>query len=286
MALHLLPTDLLRTHARQRLESLELWLRRLIHDEFTATYGQDYVNTATVSGQAVFNTAIRKHVASRIAVASKPSLRPVDTLLLDHIATIICKEDVYRLHFSRPLRHGFPQGQQHFRIMLQRLVPIRNALAHANPISTHDAERSLCYSSDIIESLLQHYSDVGMSKDFDAPTFTRYNDSFGNVEVPVSADVQLNFTSRQSLRCGDSLRIEVEVDAHYSPETYEITWLVTGVREPETGKGHSFALTLGPRHVNENFCIFVTLVAGGREWHRHGNHDARLVLVYRVLPPI
>ena len=124
-----------------------------------------------------------------------------------------------------------------------------------------------------------------MSQDFDAPLFTRYVDSLGNVEIPSKAEVQLNFTKKQSLRCGDALRIELEVDAHYAPDTYDISWLVTGVPQPETGNGHSFALTLLPQHVNEYFCIFVTLIARNRGWHRHGQYDARLVLVYRVLPP-
>jgi hypothetical protein len=285
MALHLLSSEQLRTHTRQRLESLELWLRRLIHDEFVASYGSNYVEAAAISGQAIFNADTRKHVASRIATASAPIARPVDTLLLDHLATILCKEDVYRTHFKRPLSHSFPQGQQYLRLMLQRLVPIRNALSHANPISTHEAERALCYSSDVIASLVKHYAAIGMSQDFDAPLFTRYVDSLGNAEVPSKAEVQLNFTMKQALRCGDSLRIELEVDTHYAPDTYDISWLVTGVSQPESGTGHSFALTLLPKHVNEYFCIFATLIARNREWHRNGQYDARLVLVYRVLPP-
>lgn len=285
MGLHLLTTEQLRTAARQRLESLELWLRRLVHEECQAAYGPDYVANATLSSNAVFNAQIRKYVADRMK--SLPvGIRPVDAMLLDHLATVLCKDDAYQRHFSKAFAKGFPAGKEHLRLMLQRLVVIRNALSHANAISDHDAERALCYSSDIIASLVQYYGDIGMSRDYDAPVFTRYSDSLGNVEIPGGTDKQLNFTAKQSLRCGESLRIEVEVDAHYGPDTYDIAWLVTGVPNGESGVGNVFAVALTPKHVNEHFCIFVTLVSRGREWHRHGTHDARLVLVYRVLPPV
>lgn len=125
MALHLVSSEHLRTHTRQRLESLELWLRRLIHDEFVASYGADYVNTASINGEAIFNTNTQKYVALRIATSCAAIARPVDTLSLDHLSTIIYKEAVYHTHFSRALSHGFPHGQHCLRLILQRLVPIR-----------------------------------------------------------------------------------------------------------------------------------------------------------------
>lgn len=286
MALHLLSSEELRTFCRQRLESCELWLRRIVHDELSKDFGENYIETAKINDQAIFNTAIRKHVESRIASATVTPAHPINTLLLDHLTDIICKQDVYKQYFAVPMHYNFPLGNEQVRLVLKRLIPIRNALSHANPITLHDAERVLCYCNDIITSLVEHYAVLGMSQDFDAPSFTRYSDSLGQVEVLSRPDVQLNFRGGTSLRCGDSIRIEVEVDSHYPPDTYTIQWLVLDVQNGETGEGTNFALTLLPKHVSENFCIYVTLMSKNREWHRYSNYDARLIIFYRVLPPL
>jgi hypothetical protein len=124
-----------------------------------------------------------------------------------------------------------------------------------------------------------------MNQAFNAPLFTRFSDSIGHVEHPRESNQQLNFTARTALRCGQSLRFEVEVDSHYSPDGYTIKWQVANIPNGESAIGSSFELTLLPKHVNQSFAMFVT-VTSKRDWHRHGNHDAQLVLVYTVLPPV
>jgi hypothetical protein len=124
-----------------------------------------------------------------------------------------------------------------------------------------------------------------MTKEFDAPSFTRFADSAGHVEYPTSTNVQLNFTKRTPLQAGQTVRFEVEVDAHFSPDDYRVKWQVANIPGAETGEGTAFPLTLTPKHVSTDFVIFVS-VSANRDWHRHGDCDARLVLVYRVLPPV
>lgn len=284
MALHLIPSEELRVACRQRLEACELWLRRLVHDQLRAQFGDDYIRTANASGQALFKTEIRKHVASRLNASPGRYARPIDTLQLDHLATVICKQDSYRAFFRQAFQYEFPTGNDHLRLVISRLVPIRNALSHANPLSLADAERVLCYCSDIISSLTQHYSAIGMSQDFNAPSFTRFSDSIGHVEHPAETIAQLNFTKQTALRSGQQVRFEVEVDSHYSPDDYTVKWQVVNIRNGESSYGTAFQLTLLPKHVNQNFCIFVT-VKSNKDWHRHGEYDAQFVLVYKVLPP-
>lgn len=285
MALHLVPSEELRVACRQRLEACELWLRRLVHDQFRSDFGDNYLHTANVAGHAVFKADIRKHVAARLAANPARYRRPIDTLQLDHLATVICKPDAYEKFFRPAFHYEFPNGNEHLRVVINRLVPIRNALSHANPLSINDAERALCYSSDIISSLTKHYEDIGMNQEFNAPLFTRFSDSLGNVEHPKTSGEQLNFTEGSPLRCGQSVRLEVEVDSHYSPDDYVVKWQVANISHGESATGTSFELTLLPRHVNQSFAMFVS-VTSTRDWHRHGNHDAQLVLVYTVLPPV
>lgn len=285
MGLDLLPSEVLRTSCRQRLEACELWLRRLVHDALVKDFGDDYINTATLSGNSLFRADIRTHVASRLATQSSKSCRPIDTLLLDHLSAVICKEDAFRNYFAAAMRYGFPTGREHLRLVLRRLVPVRNALSHANPISLHDAERVLCYCSDIITSLTEHYESLGMSREFDAPSFTRYSDSLGRIRHPRETDEQLNFVGDRAFRAGDSIRLEVEVDAHYPPSDYVVKWQVCNLNNAEHCEGTCFTLTLLPRHVSTSFVVMASVVSN-KEWHRHGSHDARLVLVYTVLPPV
>lgn len=285
MALHLVPSEELRVACRQRLETCELWLRRLVHDRLRQEFGDGYIQTAHIAGHAIFKTEIRKHVATRLAADPSRYKRHIDTLQLDHLATVICKPEVYKSFFRQAFQFEFPTGNDHLRLVIGRLVPIRNALSHANPLSIADAERVLCYCSDIISSLTQHYAAIGMNQEFNAPLFTRFSDSLGHVEHPRESNEQLNFTTRTSLRCGQSVRFEVEVDSHYSPDEYTVKWQVANIPNGESSTGPSFELTLLPKHVNQNFAMFVS-VTSKRDWHRHGNNDAQLVLVYTVLPPV
>ncbi len=285
MALHQIPSEDLRVSCRQRLEACELWLRRLVHDKFIAEFGNDYIQNATVSGQAIFNTAIRKHVASRLSASPGHYARPIDTLQLDHLAKVICKHDSYKEFFRDAFQYEFPAGNDHLRLTIGRLLPIRNALAHANPLSLTDAERVLCYCSDIISSLSQHYAAIGMSEEFNAPSFTRFFDSTGNVKHLTETIGQLNFTKGTALRCGQQVRFEMEVDSHYPPDDYTVKWQVVNILHGESGHGTSFQLTLLPKHVNKSFCIFVS-VKSKKDWHRHGDYDAKFNLVYKVLPPL
>lgn len=285
MALHLLSSDEVRRACRQRIEACELWLRRLVHEQLLPDFGSDYIQVAQLNGQLIFRSEIRKHVFTRVSAHPDRYTRAIDALQLDHLASVICKADVYKKYFVHAMKYEFPLGSEHLRLVLERLVPIRNALSHANPISLHDAERVLCYCDDIVSSLNQHYEALGMATDFNAPSFVRFTDSQGHTEYPTSTDIQLNFTEEAPLRAGQSIRFEVEVDPHYLPTEYLVKWQVVDIAHGEAAEGVAFHLTLLPKHVSKNFAIFVTIISN-KEWHRHGRHDARLVLVYQVLPPI
>ena len=192
MLLHQIPTEELRAACRQRLESCELWLRRIIHDRLSADLGDTYVQDGQFHGQHLFRGEIRRHAAERRAAQ-------------------------------------------------------------------------------------------GMANEFNAPMFTRFSDCYGHVELLQSSRSHLDYTTAQPLHSGDSLRLDVETDAHFPPTEYTISWVVGNISDGERAQGPSFSLTLLPRHVGESFTVQATLVSN-KNWHRHSNCDAYLTVSYCVLP--
>ena len=285
MALDLLRPEDLHSSCRKRIESCELWLRRLIHDQFQATFGGDYINTSEVDGAPIFSKATKERVQSFLFANPDHYSRPIDTLLFDDLGTVIGKTEVYKKFFKAALDNEFPLGAPHVRQVVKALVPLRNALSHANAanLSLHDAERVLCYCSDLIASIKTHYSKMSMSDKFPAPMFTRFSDSLGNVRH--ISDPNIQYSIPDSLYLGDEIRFEVEVDSSFPLEGYDIVWQVCNVdpRKAENGMGPVFNLKIDNHHVGQLFALQV-VVTSKKAWHRLQNIDARVVASYVVLP--
>jgi hypothetical protein len=286
MALHTLNLNDIHVSCRQRIESCELWLRRIIHDKFMENFGNDYINDAKLGGQAIFSRETRDRAKSFQQKNPGQYSRPIDTLLLDDLGAVLAKADVYNEFFKSAFHTEFPMGANHIRQVITILVPIRNALSHANAatISHHDAERVLCYCSDIIASLKTYYSKMSSLDKFPAPVFTRYSDSLGTVWHP-NPPSDHRVIEEPHLYAGDEIRFEVEVDSSFDPSEYEITWMVTGIHPGEKGHGTAFNLKLAPKHVGQQFGLQVSLKTK-KEWHRLQNVDAYLTMNYVVLPPL
>lgn len=280
MPLSRIPIDELRSLCRHRLELLELWLRRLIHDKLSTALGLEYFNQQ-VNGNYIFRSEIRRYAETRMQQDPRRYARPLDALLLDHQVDILCKEDLFVGYFAEPLRKAFPEGRNEARTFLERLVAIRNPLSHANPISSHQALRVFCYVDDIIDSIQEHYIAMGAGDEFNAPSFVTFRDSAGN-SVPINKTrlhVELTDTK---FRVGDRIRLEVDTDDIGGESV--VRWVVNNIPAGESSTGNSFTLELTPRHVNESFTVSASLTSP-KDWHRHGNFDAHLVISYKVLPP-
>lgn len=140
----------IRTVCKEKLESLEYWLRRIIDETLSANYG-DYIDFQDEHGNKLINSNITKSLLSRKEIEPHRYPRIVDAILLEDSISIICNPSLFKKHFSAILLKAFPDGQAEARTFMNRLIPIRNALAHANPISLRQAEQSVCYSNDIID---------------------------------------------------------------------------------------------------------------------------------------
>lgn len=289
MVLHLVPSEDLRVACRQRIEACELWLRRLAHEQLTHAFSASYLEATLASGQPLFPADVRKNVEGRRVAEPARYPRPVDALVLGELAKLVCKPDVYKPLFACAFKSEFA-SVEHLRLVLLRLTDVRNALAHAGPLAVTHAERVLAYCTDISSALSAYYASSGMKDEFDAPSFVRFSDSLGHVAHPAETQVQLNYADAEGdqirLRCGDEVRLEVEVDPRFAAEDYDVRWDIVSNGGVDVRSGSAIAMTLTSAHVGKSAFVVFASVTSTKAWHRHGKFDAQLVLVYSVLPPL
>jgi len=282
----------LRNVCKEKIETLEHWLRRLIHDEFTGSYGADYFSYQNSNGDALIKNSLVRQVKHRRSSEPTRYPRDIDAILLDDAIYLICKKELYTQHFKKSLEDAFPDGFAEARTFLKRLNIPRNNLAHANAISIRQAEQIICYSHDVIESLKKYYQRIGMQNTYNVPTIIKLTDSFGRVfhrENFMDASrsnsaciLSLIDQSDAFLRPGDILTLEVEVDASFSTDQFVITWSGGGIANQT---GEKVAIHIENKHVSENFQINCTITSN-KDWHRFNTHDDRLIVMFKVLPPI
>ncbi len=185
--------------------------------------------------------------------------------------------------FKEALDFSYPQGKDEVRTFLERLIPIRNALSHSNPISVRQAEQAICYSNDFIDSLKFYYKERGMEKVWNVPNIIRAVDSFGNVfENP---DDVLSFKIPQSLHCGDTYSVSIEIDSSFPPRDYDIVWK-NGITDVKSFSNvMKFVIKFTEKDIEDLHGIRCDVISH-KNWHRHGYYDSKLFLLIEVLPPI
>jgi hypothetical protein len=278
----------IRSICRERIESLEHWLRRLIDEVLTAAYG-NYFSRENANGSRIINKKLCDKIRGRKEKEPSRYPRDIDAVLLDDAVDIVCNQQLFSRHFQRPFAAAFPEGRDEARTFLSRVAGPRNNLAHANAISLRQAEQIVCYTNDIIESLKAYYKENGMETDYNVPLILRIIDSFGKVftrsqcYASPEGSILMNCHDQQGdLYPGDTLSVEVEVDPAYT-EVYELRWSVAA--EPITETGPKVAVHISNRHVGLLFAI-TCIVVTKRDWHRMpGGKDDMMTLVYKVLPP-
>jgi hypothetical protein len=279
----------LRDACRARLEMLELWLRRLIHEKFELVYSADILNAKNASGDFVVKKQIRKSIEKGLRDRPGRYKRPVDAALLDDLINIICKSDTYKKCFATALAAVFPQGAEEARSFLQRLLTPRNQLSHANPISIRQAEQVICYSNDVVYALREFYAMSGTAEEYNAPRILRMWDSFGHSEY---AQAMLAFhkfdysdTPASYLRPGDTLTIEIEVDPSFWDEGFIVKWVILAPVVQEGDRLVKFVLPIENQHVARELPIDIKIISH-QDWHRDQMFDDFWRVVYRVLPPM
>jgi hypothetical protein len=245
----------------------------------------------------IYETASKKSIVETLEERLKKEphryARKIDAVLLSDAIDIICNPNLFGPYFREPLKLAYPDGREEARTFMFRLLDPRNRLAHANSISVRQAEQVACYSNDIIESLKSHYSEQGMSQEYNVPLILKVVDSFGNVfhrnQLPIAPTggvmKDMRTETNNFLRPGDTLTVKVEIDPAFSPDGYTISWYSGLGPSDNIPRGVKAIIHITPKHVGETFAI-TCQIATNKEWHRLGNGiDDSLFLFYKVLPP-
>ncbi len=279
----------IRNLCKEKLESLEHWLRRLIDETLTAKYG-DYFSYVDAKGSRLIKNDIVQSLEERRRREPDRYKRRIDAVLLDDTVAIICNPQIYP-HFKPAFDNAFPDGASEARTFLKRLTNPRNNLAHANPISLRQAEQIICYSNDIIDSIKIYYTATGMQEDYNVPLILKVTDSFGNVfhrnelfYSPFGYLVKSYKEERQYfLRPGDVLTVEVEVDPSFDPSEYTVNWTIA--TSQVIADSPKLVLVITEEHVGEQLDVECE-VKSRKSWHRLGvRGDDLLDLYCKVLPP-
>jgi hypothetical protein len=271
-------TDETRILVRHQLETLERWLRRLVDDALRAHYGGAFLALP-------IKQDIKNQVADRRAREPQRYPRDVDALLFDDLVTITCHPQVYP-HFRNAFQDAFPDGPAEARTFLDRIIEARNPLAHANDITSHQALRVMCYSADVIESLKAYYARNNLAQTYNAPSFLRIWDDRGNSAEPKTTTEAYYDEFRQiALHPGDTLKLEVQADESFPDDSYRIDWAVQ-MANGERGSGRVFPITIANHHVTQDGLPIEVRIISNLEWHRHGAYDAKIFILYSVLPPV
>ena len=274
-----LPTDDMRNIVRQKIETLERWLRRLIDDAVKVHHG------GALSNLPINQDCVRAASRRRQAEPTRYP-REVDALLFEDLITITCHPQLYPHHFRDPLGLAFPDGHPEARTFLSRIVEARNPLSHSNDITGHQALRALCYSTDVIESLKDYYARNNMQQDYNAPSLVQIWDDRGNSAQLNDTNTQLLEFRNTQLRPGDILELEVQPDESFPDDSYHINWIVCNIAAGERGNGRRFSLPITHRHVSQSGLTIRAEITSTRDWHRYANHDGMVHVRYQVLPPV
>lgn len=276
----------LRAYCKANIETLEIWARRLIHEQMVAEYGNNYVNKK-INDEFIVKKDVRKHIESMLEKDPNRFKRPVDTLFIDQIIYFLCNPKWYHKLFKTALDYAYPQGRDEAREFLNRLVPIRNPLSHSNPISMHQVEQAICYSHDFIDGLKQYYKDRGEEQVWNVPRIVKIKDSFGNVfENPNDSHCLSSiFSLKNTICCGDTYTVEIEIDSSFKKDDYTIKWRFNTHNTSEYDDKTKFVVRFSPADVEENTQISCTITSK-KEWHKYRTYDNKVIVSFTVLPPI
>lgn len=277
----------LRSYCRTCLESLETWARRLIHEKMTQKYGTSYINAKKENGEYIIKNAVRQHIQSMQKKEPDRFHQPVDTLFIDHIIYFLCNQNWYKNLFKEALDHMYPEGHAELRTFLTRLVPIRNALSHGNPISTRQAEQAICYSHDFVEGLKKYYKEKGLEQVWNVPRIIRITDSLGNVfNNPVDGLIGWSiFQTKAKFHCGDSYSVNIEVDSSFAESEYNISWSIDGKNVPEFNDSKKFIITFSEANIAASVFLQCRIISK-KSWHKYSGYDCAVTLKMSVLPPM
>lgn len=291
-------SDEVAQNCRRRIESLETWLRRLVHDQLAKAHGSNYLNALDSNGKNLIKTSIRKNIEATYNRNPEKYGRIADATLLDDSIGIICNPSLYNKYFKAALRTAFDdKGNLHsaelLRNFCERLIEPRNNLAHANPISQRQAEQVFCITSDIVESIKKYYRDNGMGQEFNSPIILsvtdnkgikRYREKMGRT-LGEGIALQLQNKAEYFLHPGDSISIAIDVDSAFDGQYKTIYSYPRGGGAIDFEKTFTVDITEEDIGVGYTINVYVVNINSEKKWSRmSGNREDSFWIKYKVLP--
>lgn len=279
----------IRSLCRVNIEAFEKWARTIIDSELTKNLGVNYFDLELAPNVPVVKKSIRDKTAQMMRSNPQRFHRKIDTLFLNEIIYLLCRNDLYKRFFKDFLDLIYPDGNAEARTYLNRLVPIRNCLSHSNPISIRDAERCICYTNDFIDGVKQYFYDKGEERVFNTPNAIKLNDSLGN-EFQLNKDTMfesicINRTGTTQLHqfhLGERYSAWLTLDPSFTPEQYTIEWHIECGRH--LGNDSRLDIEIAEDMIRERCPIYCT-IKSTKSWHRYRGYDQQFAIVFQVLPP-
>ena len=267
----------IRNSAKETLEALEHWSRRIINDKFVDKYGSDYFDYKFENVENLIKSEILRYITDRMTENPNRFPRKIDAILMEDISYFLCKDSFYNDLFREILENSF-SGQDEVRSRMKVLKDIRNKLYHGNPISYREAEQAICYSHDF-------YIKAGKEREYNVPFFVKVEDSLGRCGYrdETKTDKLTLPYDKTKFRPGDEYKIWVEVDGSFPEDFYEITWWMDD-KKVATGKEFVFKATIDMvASLKFVYCNLKTK----RQWHKYRSFDDCFnIFIGEILPPI
>ncbi len=290
MPLHNIDNVTLREKCRSRIESLEVWLRRVINEEFTQLHGPNFINFQNENRDFLIKKHVRDNINARYSNSPKDFARLIDAAFFENLIDIFCNpnhlENIFKKYLNSIYPHNMPHQYIYLEFCLSRLKAIRNTLSHANEISVRNAEFVLSTTTEYTESFKQYYYMEGKQQEYNVPQIIKITDSFGNVII--RRNFQNNeihdFSTNPNcyLRPGDIVSIEVEVDPSYTDTKYKFRF---GGTSQDYDYNNRLVYTIRKQDVQERKPIHCQ-VRSDKDWHKHSHMDDQITIYYKILPPI
>lgn len=276
--------DEIRSYCRTNIESLEIWARRLIHQKMIQKYGEKYYEGKDDKNNNIVKKEIREHASYLISRNPNRFPRWVDALFIDDLVYLLCHPALYHELFKKALDYMYPQRRDEVNEFLQRIVPVRNALSHSNPISIRQAEQMVCYCKDFIDSIKLFYKNEGEEQVWNVPTIIRAVDSEGKEYICKNNDSTESFSTNLFFQVGDDYKLSIEIDSSFEKGSYSIRWFESNKERVDIIDKSDYMRRFAVKDVNQSFMIQCRIISS-KEWHKFGTCDCYKIWFLSVLPP-
>lgn len=278
----------LRSICRVNIEAFEKWARTIIHNELANDLGAGYFDMELAPDVPVVKKDIRDKADVMLKNNPQRFKRKIDTLFLEELIYLLCRNDLYKKYFKEFLDPIYPDGNAEVRTFLKRLIPIRNSLSHSNPISIRDAERCICYTNDFIDGVKRYFYEKGDERVFNTPNAIKLNDSLGN-EFYLNKDksFELIYIHREGTQqlyqfhLGEKYSAWLTLDPSYDLGEYIFNWNIGGRK---VGDSSRLDIEITEDMIRERCAIYCT-IKSTKSWHRYNGYDQQFAVMFQVLPP-